>query len=123
MSFGAVILRLRASFGPRMQVLTAFLNGSPTGHILLIASPLARLTWCGGLSAAIYLFCFTGQYPIARGLAKPLEHFGRMTGPSWGPTVLLVASLAGLFAFYGAALRLCPRSEDSRWTLGVVCVS
>ncbi len=83
------------------------------------SSDTTRLAACGGVSLAIYVVGFTLPYPIARGLTRPLDHFGHMTGPSVGPTIAFVAALTGLFLLYTTALRICSRCEGRAQALAV----
>src|SRR5437762_4370568 len=91
-----------------------------TAEIRLPVSPLARLGACGAVALAIYLAAFTIPYPVPSGITKPLLHFGRITGPSLGPTLAFVGALLGLFIAYVAALRLCSRLEGERRAYWIV---
>ncbi|MBM2812473.1 MAG: hypothetical protein HW416_3232 [Chloroflexi bacterium] len=85
-----------------------------------MSRPLISLAFCGLASVLTYAVAFTLPYPLENGLAKPLLHFGRMAGPSLGPTMALVGSLALLFAAYVVALRVCLALEGSRFGLALV---
>jgi alpha-1,6-mannosyltransferase len=87
---------------------------------LSASSPLTRLALYGAGSVAIYFAAFTVPYSLEAGLEKPLLHFGSLTGPSLGPTLMLIAAVAGLFALYIAALRLCARIPPSPGAFAVV---
>jgi hypothetical protein len=65
-------------------------------------------------SVAIYAFGFAIPYTLDDGLQRPLTDFARLTGPSLGPTLALVASITALFVCYALALRLCIELEGSR---------
>src|SRR5207244_9668873 len=51
------------------------------------------------------------------GLIQPLQHFGTLSGPSWGATLGLILALAILFTLYLVAVRICERLDS---TLAVV---
>ncbi len=82
-------------------------------------SPLALLALYGSASVLIYLAAFTIPYPLESGLAKPLLHFARLTGPSLRPTVVLIAAITALFILYALTLRLAPQLEGSRTAIGI----
>lgn len=75
---------------------------------------LVRLALCGAGAAAIYAGAFSAPYSIENGLARPLLHFGLISGPSLGPTAGFVVAIVALFILYAAAVRLCSLLEGSR---------
>ncbi len=77
-------------------------------------SPLAQLAGCGSASVLIYLAVFTIPYSLGIGLQKPLLQFTSLTGPSFRPTVILIAGVAGLFTLYVWALRAVAKLQGSR---------
>src|SRR5262249_33127172 len=94
---------------------------SSTAEPVSERSTLLRLGAWGAVGLAIYLAAFTLPYPIPTTLTKPLLHFGRITGPSLGPTLAFIGALFGLFIAYIAALRQCRRLEGRRtayWIVG-----
>src|SRR5256885_2021599 len=78
------------------------------------------LVACGATTLAVYVVGFWLPYPLGSGLTRPLQHFGRLTGPSIAPTITLVAALGALFLLYVAALRICGYFEDSRAAMAIV---
>jgi hypothetical protein len=85
-------------------------------------SPLTLLASYGTASVLIYLAAFTMPYPLASGLEKPLLQFTWLTGPSFGPTAMLIASVAALFILYVGALRAVTRLQSSRAAVLLVIV-
>ncbi|HZT05578.1 MAG TPA: hypothetical protein VFC51_00975 [Chloroflexota bacterium] len=76
--------------------------------------PAVRLALLGAATAATYTLGFALPYPISVGLARPLQQFARITGPSLGPTLGLVVTLLVLFALYLAAIATARQCADRR---------
>jgi alpha-1,6-mannosyltransferase len=88
----------------------------------LAGSPLVRLALLGAATAAIYLAGFALPYPVESGIGKPLLQFARLTGPAPVSTLLLIATVAALFALYLAAVRQCLALRESRVGISIVAI-
>lgn len=75
--------------------------------------PIRVLAISSLASSLIYLTAFTLPYGLARGIEKPLQHFGHLSGPSVVGTLGFIISVTALFGLYLVAIALCRGLEAS----------
>ena len=83
--------------------------------------PLVGLAACGTAAWLVYTLAFAIPYTLDDGLQRPLMDFARLTGPSPGPTMAFIVSVAALFILYGVSVKLCLGLEGSRKAMILVC--